>query len=122
MYKRQEEVYIKDLGSTNGSFINGNKVAESPLKPGQVLGLGEVELKLEGGADSNKKVQTLDKVSEQGVKLGDLEGAVKAADAKGFKKKSDEAGRLFTIITLAVILLFIAVIIFGVLLTERPPS
>src|SRR5690349_15473372 len=41
------EVVIKDLNSTNGTFINGDKISESPLKPGQVLRLGQIELRLE---------------------------------------------------------------------------
>ena len=44
---RGSDVLIRDLNSTNGSYINGNKIEESVLKPGQVLRLGQVELKLE---------------------------------------------------------------------------
>src|SRR5262245_56274133 len=41
-------VVIRDLNSTNGTFINGEKVSgESPLKPGQTLRLGQIELRLE---------------------------------------------------------------------------
>jgi FHA domain-containing protein len=40
------DVLIRDLGSTNGSFINGEKVSESILKPGQTLKLGQIELQL----------------------------------------------------------------------------
>src|ERR1051325_11780371 len=43
-------VVIKDLNSTNGTFINGDKISESPLKPGQVLRLGQIELRLETDA------------------------------------------------------------------------
>src|SRR5262249_15766397 len=32
--------------STNGSFINGEKISESVLKPGQTLKLGQIELQL----------------------------------------------------------------------------
>src|SRR5436189_4433295 len=42
------DVVVKDLNSTNGTFINGEKVTESVLKPGQVLKFGQVELRLEG--------------------------------------------------------------------------
>src|SRR5437868_8768435 len=45
---RGNDVVIKDLNSTNGTFINGEKISESVLKPGQVLRFGTVELKLEG--------------------------------------------------------------------------
>lgn len=41
------DVLIRDLNSTNGSYINGEKIAETILKPGQTLRLGQVELRLE---------------------------------------------------------------------------
>jgi len=40
------EVLIRDLNSTNGSFINNDKISESILKPGQTLRLGQIELQL----------------------------------------------------------------------------
>src|SRR6185312_9374603 len=43
---RGSDVVIHDLGSTNGSFINGDKISESVLKPGQTLKLGQIELQL----------------------------------------------------------------------------
>ena len=45
---RGGDVVIKDLNSTNGTFINGEKISEAVLKPGQTLRLGNVELKLDG--------------------------------------------------------------------------
>lgn len=44
---RGGDIVVKDLNSTNGTFINGEKVSESVLKPGQTLRLGNVELKLD---------------------------------------------------------------------------
>src|SRR5258706_16160957 len=44
---RGDDVLVKDLGSTNGTFINGEKIDESVLKPGQTLRFGQVELRLE---------------------------------------------------------------------------
>jgi len=43
---RGNDVVIKDLNSTNGTFINGEKVAETVLKPGQTFRLGQIELQL----------------------------------------------------------------------------
>ena len=37
-------VLIKDLGSTNGTFVNRAQVREAPLLPGQTVHLGEVEM------------------------------------------------------------------------------
>lgn len=46
---RGSDVVIKDLNSTNGTFINNEKISESVLKPGQTLRLGQIELRLETG-------------------------------------------------------------------------
>ena len=100
-----QDVYIRDLGSTNGSYIDGNKVAESPVQPGEVITFGEVQLKLEG----DRKVQSLDKHLEQGVKLGDL-GVAPKGPAKGFTKKSDKTGRYFMIAGILVTIILIGVI------------
>src|SRR5207302_9096053 len=44
---RGPEVVVRDLNSTNGTFINGEKVTESVIKPGQTLRLGQIEIRLE---------------------------------------------------------------------------
>src|SRR5213080_2459919 len=44
---RGSEVVVRDLNSTNGTFINGEKVEEKVTKPGQVLRLGQIEMRLE---------------------------------------------------------------------------
>ncbi len=41
-------ITLKDLGSTNGTFINRSQVREGFLQPGQIVSLGAVELLLEG--------------------------------------------------------------------------
>jgi len=40
-------VLVRDCGSTNGTFINGNPIKESKLESGQTLQLGEVAMVLE---------------------------------------------------------------------------
>src|SRR5437762_2090858 len=44
---RGSDVVVRDLNSTNGTFIGGEKVTEGVLKPGQVLRLGQIEIRLE---------------------------------------------------------------------------
>jgi len=44
------DVVIRDLNSTNGSFINGEKITESVLKLGQTLRLGQIELRIDDGS------------------------------------------------------------------------
>jgi FHA domain len=37
---------VRDLGSANGIYVNGRQVREGPLRPGDLLRLGDVHLKL----------------------------------------------------------------------------
>jgi len=120
------DVLIRDLNSTNGTFINGDKITESPLKPGQILRLGQIEMRLEtdsaaptGGtpapAPVKKQVDTTTMAMTRGVKLNELDSATRPAgfDAagKGFSKKTNKVNRI--IITVGVIL---GVVILGLLL------
>lgn len=41
-----DELVIEDLGSTNGTFVNGSEVKRSVLKPMDVFALGETTLRL----------------------------------------------------------------------------
>src|SRR5438876_8530700 len=58
---RGTDVVVKDLNSTNGTYINGEKISEAVVKPGQILRLGMIEMRLEsgdaapGGTASSKK-------------------------------------------------------------------
>jgi pSer/pThr/pTyr-binding forkhead associated (FHA) protein len=44
---RGNEVVVRDLKSTNGTFIQGERITEAILKPGQILRLGRVDLRLQ---------------------------------------------------------------------------
>ncbi|MBU0640816.1 MAG: FHA domain-containing protein [Planctomycetes bacterium] len=37
-----DEASVKDLGSSNGTFVNGKRIAETALRPGDRLALGPV--------------------------------------------------------------------------------
>src|SRR6186713_2120465 len=41
-----DSIVVRDLGSSNGTFINGQQVREGTLGLGETLALGEVELTL----------------------------------------------------------------------------
>lgn len=45
-----DDLQVRDLISTNGTFVNGQRVSEGVLKPGQILRLGDVELRYESSA------------------------------------------------------------------------
>ena len=114
---RGNDVIIKDLGSTNGTFINGEKITEAVLKPGETLKFGTVELRLDTGegtpapvskpASTQKQKQTLDqtRIIPQGVKLDELQGLggpPHLGNTTGFEKKSNRGGKIFAILVIVV--------------------
>ncbi len=137
---RGEEIVIRDLNSTNGTFINNEKVSEIVLKPGQTLRFGQVELKIDDGkpvsappppapagspapapapaaapAPSKKTVEGT-MIIPRGVSLEQLEqGGTRAPgfDTKGtgFSKKTNKTNTYFIIGGIVV-----GVIIFGLIL------
>jgi len=44
---RGQEIIVSDLNSTNGTFVKGERITKAVLRPGQILRLGNVELRLE---------------------------------------------------------------------------
>jgi hypothetical protein len=44
-----DALYVRDLNSTNGTYVDGRRVQESPLLVGQTLRLGSVDLIYESG-------------------------------------------------------------------------
>lgn len=42
------ELEVEDLGSSNGTFINGRKVGRGAVKPGDVVRFGELSFRVEG--------------------------------------------------------------------------
>jgi len=101
---RGSEVLVRDLNSTNGTYINGEKVTERVIKPGQILRLGQVELRLETDAPAGPAKKQLDQtlVMQRGVSLNELEQGTRAGgfDTKGsgFSKKTDKGSRIFWIV------------------------
>jgi len=44
---RGSDLFVRDLKSTNGTYIDGRKITEGVVKPGQTLRLGNVDLRYE---------------------------------------------------------------------------
>ena len=98
---RGSDVVVHDLNSTNGTFINGEKVSEKVIKPGQVLRLGQIEMRLETDtpATSTKKPVDQTLVMQRGVSLNELEQANRPGGfdttSKGFSKKDNKVNKIF---------------------------
>ena len=145
--RRGGDIVIKDLNSTNGTFINNQKIAESVLKPGQTLRLGNVELRLDAGAGGaapaaasapasapalgapsapipSKRTGDSTMVVTRGVSLDELEkGGTKPAgfdtSSKEFSKKKRRAPYFWIF---AIVLLVAIGIIILVLISQVKPS
>lgn len=104
VFLRGTDIVVKDLNSTNGTFVNGEKVTEAVIKPGQLLRLGQIELRLENGTPpvaTGKK--HLDQTRVIGVKLNDLEQPRPVFDKNSpFTRKSNKTAVVF--ITIGVVL------------------
>jgi hypothetical protein len=129
------ELFIRDLNSTNGTFINGEKISEAVLKSGQTLRFGQVELKIDDGqtvpaptsastsapapapAPATKKPVDATLVIPRGVSLNDLDrGGVRPSGFDtnaAFSKKSNKTNKYFLIGGIIVGLIIIGLIIFA---------
>jgi len=127
VHLRGSDIFIRDLNSTNGSFIGGNKIEESVLKPGQILRLGQVELKLEveGAAPTApapgstpapmKKPVDATMLMPRGVSLDQLEksGERPPGFDKTFSKKTNKVNKVFLIGGIVVALVIIGLLIYA---------
>ena len=127
---RGKDVVVKDLNSTNGTFINGEKIAERVLKAGQTLRLGQIEMRLEAEgatgappAPASKKPLTQTMGTQRGVSLNELEKGTRASgfDTKGtgFSKKQDKANKVFVIIGVVVGLVIVGLLVYVFLIAGK---
>lgn len=140
---RGSDVVVKDLNSTNGTFINGEKVSETVLKPGQTLRLGQIELKLDDGtgasapapisssapaptpaaapapassATQSKKFETS---TVRGVSLNELEQGPRSGGfdttSKAFSKKNNKSNKVFLFGGIGIVVLIVIVLLVVIL-------
>ena len=115
---RGSEVVVRDLNSTNGTYIGGEQVSERVLKPGQILRLGQVELRLETDTPDASGKRQFDRttVISGGVALTELEQGARGRtfDTKGsgFSKRDNRVHKIFIIIGAILGLVIVALLIY----------
>ena len=131
---RGGEVLIRDLNSTNGSFINEAQITESVLKPGQKLRLGQIELKLEAEGAAAPAVQSAPAapvppprkaeatmVMSRGVSLSELESGGRPPGfdtSKEFSKKRNRGGVYFWMVVGVVVIIIVVLILMALKLVN----
>ncbi len=131
------DIVIKDPDSTNGTFINNEKISESVLKAGQTLRFGQVELKIDDGKPAGvpapapapagasgpapapaapKKTGEGTMIMSRGVSLEQLEQGGTRTTAfdtnTAFAKKSNKANKVFIIVGVVVGVIILGLILF----------
>lgn len=112
--QRGGEFVVRDLNSTNGTYVSGEQVTEAVLKPGQILRLGQLEIRFEAGAPAPAK-KPLDKtmVIPQGVKVQELDqGTRPVVEASAaFSRKSNKINIIFVAIGIALGLVIVVLLL-----------
>jgi len=122
---RGKDVVVRDLNSTNGSYLNGEKITESVMKPGQILRLGQVEMRLETDTPPAPLKKPMDQtmVMQRGVSLTELEQGARGGgfDTKsaGFSKKGNNVNMIFWIAAAVVGLLIVFGLLYALTIARR---
>jgi pSer/pThr/pTyr-binding forkhead associated (FHA) protein len=95
------DLHVKDIGSTNGSFIKGERFTEAVIKPSQVFRLGQIEIRFETDAPAqSKRVFDHTQVVPQGIKASELDQTLRAPVAPAFERKSKTTGRIVLVLVI----------------------
>lgn len=85
---RGEELVVRDLLSTNGTFVNGEKISEATIKPGESFRVGDVEVRFEASSPSQSGAFT----SKMLMTKAAAPAPKPAKEAAPEKKPADETG------------------------------
>jgi hypothetical protein len=55
--RKDDSIMVRDLGSTNGTFVDGQRIEESPLETDSILRVGSVEFTVQRQEEEALKVQ-----------------------------------------------------------------
>src|SRR5271157_4749382 len=92
MMQEGGEVIVRDLGSTNGIRINGQRVEMGRLRPGDELSIAHIRYRLENGPGHEQTIVEQVSVAGTGRSAGEERGpsvSAREAEAASFDKPSE---------------------------------
>jgi pSer/pThr/pTyr-binding forkhead associated (FHA) protein len=108
IWSKGDDIVVKDLGSTNGSFINEKQLEagkEATVRPGQTLRLGQIELRYETGKKQTEQARSTVKIGESGGQT------IVMSKNSAFAKKSNSINKIFlavgAVLVIAIIVLLV---------------
>lgn len=121
---RGEEIILRDLDSTNGTFIDGEPVQEAPVQPGQIIRFGEIDVRLESGNSEATKASKLDQTKvipkpQQGVRSENIGQGGGTKTSTFFKPKKNKATKVFVGIIITLSIAVVGLLIFAVILMSK---
>ncbi len=116
------EYELKDLNSTNGTYVNGQRADVVSLKPGDKIRFGKIDTAYVSEIAEGDDARPLPEASEVEVKLA--EASQRPADFSSFKKKSsakgDPIGGMILVFSVVAILVFAGAIV-SIYVLQAPP-
>src|SRR5262245_33061281 len=90
LYENNGQLMVRDLGSLNGTFVNNQRINESPLSPGELLTIGTVTFRAvyEAQPQAGQSSESAPEAKTSKVKTQDA--TVRAAPKQGPPEKEDE--------------------------------
>ena len=107
-----ESIIVRDLGSTNGTFVNGNKISSTVLKTGDTISFGIVSFQwVDNTMISSNRVDG--PLIGSNNSIGPLfESAIRTEQEVGQKISDTFRISRYAIVTLLIIVLLVGVVIF----------
>ena len=59
LFKKNDSWWVRDLGSTNGTALNGKTIIESPIRHGDFIQAGTLRIKVESSDDEIQSIQPI---------------------------------------------------------------
>jgi pSer/pThr/pTyr-binding forkhead associated (FHA) protein len=94
LYEADGKLMVRDLGSLNGTFVNNERITESPLAPGELLTVGTVTFRAVydagGKPGDDSKTMSIPKTSDKTVRVNKAGTVQVKPKAKQPPPESDE--------------------------------